>query len=161
MPTTTTDVRLNDLIINKLTQAEFDSIQDKSPNELYVIEGDSNLTYAEQAVELPTASADNLGRVLQYVGATDQNYTSNYFYKCISDGGNPATYSWQQVPVQDALPSQTGNSGKLLTTNGTDPSWIAADSVLDTTSTNVVQNAPVATAIGQKAGVVFRTWNDD
>lgn len=28
--------------------------------------------------------------------------------------------------TNDFLPSQTGNSGKLLSTNGTDPSWVDA-----------------------------------
>lgn len=41
-----------------------------------------------------------------------------------------ASYSWTQVNVQpapvipDPLPSQTGNAGKLLTTNGTEASWV-------------------------------------
>lgn len=75
---------------------------------------------------MPTASADNLGWVIQYTGTTDSNYTHNYIYECVSDGGNPATYSWTAVQVQaggSSLPSQTGNSGKFLTTDGTDASW--------------------------------------
>ena len=46
------------------------------------------------------ASEDTLGKIVQYVGVTDQNYTNGYFYECVSDGGNPATYSWEQVDVQ-------------------------------------------------------------
>lgn len=125
MPTTT-DVRVNDLIINKMTQEQYDALQEKSPTELYVVEGDSNVAYAEQAVELPTASENNLGKIYQYVGVTDANYTNGYFYKCVSDGLDPATYSWQQVDVQpaiDPLPSQSGNAGKFLKTDGTDTSW--------------------------------------
>lgn len=37
-------------------------------------------------------------------------------------GTNGTTLSWNTV---DALPSQTGNNGKYLTTNGTTASWIA------------------------------------
>ena len=125
MPTTT-DVRVNDLIINKMTQEQYDALPEKSFTELYVIEGDSNIIYAEQAVELPTASENNLGRLFQYIGITDQNYTNGYFYKCVSDGLDPATYSWQQVDLQpavDPLPDQTGQSGKFLTTDGTNASW--------------------------------------
>ena len=51
---------------------------------------------------LPTASSSNLGVIYQYVGTTDQNYTQGYFYQCVSDGGNPATYSWERVDVQPA-----------------------------------------------------------
>ena len=79
-----------------------------------------------QRSTIPQASADELGNIYQFVGTTDANYTNGYFYKCVSDGQEPATYSWSQVSVQpapDPLPSQTGNSGKFLTTDGTDASW--------------------------------------
>ena len=79
-----------------------------------------------QRSALPQASEDELGNVYQFVGTTDANYTNGYFYKCVSDGQNPATYSWSQVDVQpaaDPLPSQTGNAGKVLMTNGTTASW--------------------------------------
>lgn len=79
-----------------------------------------------QVSTMPTASATEEGKIYQFIGTTDANYTNGYFYKCISDGQNPATYSWEQVNVQPApsgLPSQTGNAGKFLTTDGTDASW--------------------------------------
>lgn len=89
-----------------------------------------------QRSALPQASEEEVGKIYQYVGATDANYTNGYFYKCVSDGGNPATYSWENIEVQeaDALPSQTGQSGKFLTTNGTSVSW------------------------GEATLVTFRTW---
>lgn len=49
---------------------------------------------------LPTPGADNEGQIIQYVGPTNQNYTNGYFYKCVSDGQNPATYSWEVISVQ-------------------------------------------------------------
>ena len=79
-----------------------------------------------QRDSMPTAGSEIEGKVVQYVGATGVNYTHGYFYECVSDGGNPATYSWTQTNVQptpSGLPSQTGNSGKFLTTDGTDASW--------------------------------------
>ena len=40
---------------------------------------------ASSAVDtMPIASASNLGKVIQYVGTTDANYTNGYFYKCVS-----------------------------------------------------------------------------
>ena len=83
---------------------------------------------------MPTASADELGNIYQYTGATDANYTNGYFYKCVSDGQNPATYSWTQTNVQptpSGLPSQTGNAGKFLTTDGTDASWASVSGGID------------------------------
>lgn len=77
-----------------------------------------------QRSTMPQASEDELGKVYQFVGTTDATYTNGYFYKCVSDGQNPATYSWTQTNVQPSgLPDQTGNSGKFLTTDGTDASW--------------------------------------
>lgn len=86
---------------------------------------------------MPTASADNLGKIVQFTGTTDANYTNGYFYKCVSDGQNPATYSWENIEVQevDGLPSQTGQSGKFLTTDGTDASW--SDKPLVNNSTGI------------------------
>lgn len=97
-----------------------------------------------QRSALPQASEDELGNVYQFVGTTDANYTNGYFYKCVSDGQNPATYSWENVEVQeaDALPSQTGNAGKFLTTDGTDASW--SDKPLVNKSSNAA-----ALAIGE------------
>lgn len=81
---------------------------------------------AIQVSTMPTAAAGELDKIYQFVGTTDANYTNGYFYKCVSDGQDPATYSWTQTDVQPqagGLPSQTGQSGKFLTTDGTDASW--------------------------------------
>ena len=51
-----------------------------------------------QKVSLPTAEASNIGKIYQYIGATNANYTNGYFYKCIENSG---AYSWQVVKVQD------------------------------------------------------------
>lgn len=79
-----------------------------------------------QLSSIPSATSENVNMIFQYKGTTDANYTHGYFYECVSDGQSPATYSWSQVDVQpapDPLPSQTGNAGKVLTTNGTTASW--------------------------------------
>ena len=51
--------------------------------------------------EMPTASVDYVGQIVQYVGGTDESYTKGYYYECVSDGETPATYSWVPRPVQD------------------------------------------------------------
>lgn len=53
-----------------------------------------------QLSTMPTASADNLGKIVQYTGTTDSTYTNGYFYKCVSDGASTPTYSWEEVEVQ-------------------------------------------------------------
>lgn len=56
---------------------------------------------------LPTASADELGKIYQYVGATNANYTHGYFYECVSDGQSTPTYSWVNVRVEDSVSLNT------------------------------------------------------
>lgn len=53
-----------------------------------------------QVAVMPQASTVDVGTIVQYIGATNANYTNGYFYKCISDGGDPATYSWSSINVQ-------------------------------------------------------------
>ena len=57
---------------------------------------------------MPTPDESYLDVIYQYTGATDANYTNGYFYKCVSDGQDPATYSWKRVDVQ---PSSGGSGG--------------------------------------------------
>ena len=53
---------------------------------------------------MPTPSPELAGKILQYAGATDENFTAGYFYRCVTTGG---TSSWQRVNVQ---PSGAGTS---------------------------------------------------
>lgn len=52
-----------------------------------------------QVDTLPTAEADELGKVYQYIGSTTPVYTHGYFYECVSDGAGTPTYSWEEVPT--------------------------------------------------------------
>ena len=53
-----------------------------------------------QVSTMPTASAANLGKIYQYVGATTETYTNGFFYECVSDGEETPTYSWAAKEVQ-------------------------------------------------------------
>lgn len=53
-----------------------------------------------QTTTMPTASASELGNVYQFVGETTATFTQGYFYKCVSDGAEEPTYSWQNINVQ-------------------------------------------------------------
>jgi hypothetical protein len=76
---------------------------------------------------MPTAASTNVGWIVQFTGTTDSTYTHGYIYECKAQGTDPETYAWEAVEVQagggSGLPSQTGNAGKFLTTDGTDASW--------------------------------------
>jgi len=126
MPTST---NVTNLKINTLTKAQYDTAVQGGvigPNELSVI---TDLDESIQVDTMPAASASEVGKIYQFVGTTDVNYTNGYFYKCVSDGQTPATYSWEQtdvMPAGSSLPDQTGQSGKFLTTDGSSASWAEA-----------------------------------
>lgn len=63
---------------------------------------------------MPTPSEDYLGTIGIYGGETTADYTHGYFYECVSDGENPATYSWQALKVQETTPAILDRS---ITTN--------------------------------------------
>lgn len=46
---------------------------------------------------MPNASADTVGKIVQYIGTTNANYTNGYFYIGTTDGTN---YSWSNINVQ-------------------------------------------------------------
>ncbi len=124
MPTITD---LDTLVINKLTESQYDAAVQAgiiTDNDLSII---TDIDDSIQVSTMPTADSTKLDKIYQFIGTTDATYTNGYFYKCVSDGQDPATYSWQRVDVQpsggSSLPDQTGQSGKFLTTDGTDASW--------------------------------------
>lgn len=47
--------------------------------------------------ELPAASSSLAGKIYQYTGTTNVQYTNGYFYECVNDGG---TYKWVQTNTQ-------------------------------------------------------------
>lgn len=58
-------------------------------------------------------------------------------------GTNGTTLSWNTV---DALPSQTGNNGKFLTTNGTVASWATLNTDANTTTKGLYENSNTISA---------------
>lgn len=47
---------------------------------------------------LPVASADTLGKIVQYTGADTATLEHGHFYECTTDG---ATYEWTEIDVND------------------------------------------------------------
>lgn len=59
---------------------------------------------------MPTASSSTVGKIVQYIGTTDNTYTNGYFYIGTTDGESTPTYSWEPINVQD---SASGGASKL------------------------------------------------
>lgn len=53
-------------------------------------------TLGIQTSTMPTASADELGKIYQYIGTTDSNFTQGYTYKC-KNGSASGTYIWDVI----------------------------------------------------------------
>lgn len=66
-----------------------------------------------QYAELPTASASNVGKIAQYIGATTQDYTNGWFYKCVESTETAGTYLWTHENVDQGVPSG-GTTGQVL-----------------------------------------------
>lgn len=99
-----------------------------------------DLSAVPQANVMPEAADSLEDTIMQYKGATGSGFVNGYFYKCVSDGAETPTYSWAQLNVQplppDELPTQSGNNGKFLTTNGSTVSWADVDKFPDQTGKN-------------------------
>lgn len=61
---------------------------------------DLGLQGETQFETMPEASAENEGKIVQFVGAATGDLVPGYFYQCVSDGEEPATYSWIAKNVQ-------------------------------------------------------------
>lgn len=80
-----------------------------------------------QVVAMPTANIKNFGKIIQYVGITDTDYTNGHFYKCVTtdDGQGGLIYEWIHQNVdeisdkQDTIDSSHKLSSDLV--DDTDP----------------------------------------
>jgi trimeric autotransporter adhesin len=70
----------------------------------------------------------------------------------IANGGTGAATA--NAALNNLLPTQTGNNGKVLSTNGTNTSWISA---AVGTVTNVTGTAPISVATGTSTPVISMT----
>jgi len=78
--------------------------------------GDGNITISGgqtiQYSTMPTASAENLGQIVQYTGTntgTAPIYLNSHFYKCVSDGASTPTYSWKHLYADHIFISGTSD----------------------------------------------------
>lgn len=53
-----------------------------------------------QIAVIPSPTSTLSGKIYQYIGTTDVNYTNGYFYKCV-ESSTPGTYEWINIDVQN------------------------------------------------------------
>lgn len=77
----------------------------------YWYDGENWRVFGSQQSTLPTASANWVGQVFQYIGATGNGLVKGYFYECVSDGEEPATYSWVALSTNFTTEEKTKLAG--------------------------------------------------
>lgn len=68
-----------------------------APKKYVDSENDKRIT---QFTTMPEGDEPYVGKIVQYIGSTTQDYTQYYFYKCSRHGSEVITYSWDQIDVQ-------------------------------------------------------------
>lgn len=105
------------------------SLEDNIYNEYMYLSGEWELIGDTQAdisgkqdtmqySTMPTPNESTIGKVVQYIGTTNNNYTNGYFYLGVTDGEDPATYSWENLNVQAGEEPRyitDGNGNKIFT----------------------------------------------
>ena len=125
----------------------------------------STLTTQDTTYSLPEATTSTLGGVIVGTGLSVSSGTISADDQLPSQTGNSGKYlttngttaSWSTV---DALPSQTGNNGKYLTTNGSIASWVNINEyTLPIASSSILGGIKVGTnlSIDSETGVLSAT----
>ena len=99
---------------------------------------DNKVTNATHTGEVTGATALTIAdNVVDEANLKVSNTPTNG-YVLTAQSGNTGGLTWAQV---DALPSQSGNSGKYLTTNGSAASWAVLDTDANTTTKGLYEHA--------------------
>ena len=124
---------------------EGDLYYNTSSNVLFFYNGSAwvqlqNYTHPNHSGEV-TSTADGAtviaGDVVDEANLKVSNDPSNGYFLS-AQSGNTGGMTWAEV---DALPSQTSNSGKYLTTNGSAASWAVLDTDANTTTKGLYEHA--------------------
>lgn len=141
----TVDTSVNELVINKLTQAQYDALTEKSPTELYFVTDakDNNLPLdvIDFVEKFPQCTVEDLGKLVLYTGPTtestqesvqlvlDGTIYNGHIFGCIevnvmmSENESVAYYMWKDV--YESIPTIGDNvTGKVLSNNGIYPEWV-------------------------------------
>ena len=125
---TATDTELN--YVGGVTSAIQTQIDSKTTNATHSgeVTGATALTIADNVVDEANLKVSNAP-------------TNGYFLSAQS--GDTGGMTWAEV---DALPSQTGNAGKYLTTDATNASWATLDTDANSTTKGLYEMANVISA---------------
>lgn len=100
-------------VTNGVTNAGYGFVNNSTDNPIVI--GTSNITYSQFNAAKTVIAGNGLQEATPGVFSIDETITAT------------KSYVDTEISGIDALPSQTGNTGKYLTTDGTNPSWATVD----------------------------------
>ena len=149
---TTTKVATNVKIVKQpanhfMTKAVYDpngevsqagGIPEYVAGEIEKIEGGGS-----QVSGMPTPSVDNLGKVVQYIGASYGGVIKGHFYKCESNGATTPVYSWVDITNEHtiSLHKHTATSDMYLPATHV---WVPKNTPIPANSNAIVTIIPRA-----------------
>lgn len=90
------------------TRSEYEEVKDTLEVGTYISITDDYENEVIQWSVMPDANSDYLGKIVQYVGETNNDYTNGYFYECrIVEGSDPYVYEWKAKEVQKSTVSKS------------------------------------------------------
>ena len=145
---TITSVKMNGTTISSSGEADLGTVITSHQD----ISGKQDII---QYSTMPTASAETIGKIIQYIGTTSNNYTNGYFYIGTSTTeNNETTYSWTALNVQSSqdISGKEDKSNKVtsMSSSSTDTEYPSAKAVYD-----ALQNA------GGSGGITYLGYVGD
>ena len=139
---------------NYYTKSETEQLDTQTLNNAKDYTDEKVVNTVPTVTAMPNASSTYNGKVYQYIGTTDSNYTNGYFYICNNSGGS---YAWHQLNVQPSgsqVPIYNYVSGSSSTDYGTSTSSSAVNGRIDLSSLakglHVFQNYSTGTGLNFK-----------
>ena len=107
---------------------------------------------------MPIASSEYAERIVQYIGATTNDYTNGYFYKCQGDGTAIPQYDWVRIDVQPIIPPKSYTyTGTTMTVNNLTGNWALKANEITTFTVNNVTASDLETIIYFTSGTTATT----
>lgn len=114
---------------NYYTKSETEQLDTQTLNSAKGYTDEKVVNTVPTVTAMPNASSTYNGKVYQYIGTTDQNYTNGYFYICNNSGGS---YAWHQLNVQPS--SSGGQVYQHISTSSTNDFGKNSENAIDFTT---------------------------
>lgn len=167
------ETKVQNVVLNIMTQKEYDELATKNPNEFYAITDsveyeDVEAQYEELKAQVVTNTA-NISKNTSDIATKATKATD--FVTGITDTNKGITQTElnaaktdleAKIQAKDSLPSQPGNENKWLTTNGTTAAWSTLPVATDSTTgiTKLASSDEITAGTSTTSVVVVKQLKD-